>query len=320
LKKVTPIINYVLLPAFGIFLLLLSLKGTNFKELKQVLISGNYWTMLPVFLVSILVYIFRVARWKILLKSIQLEAKPNVLLAALATGYLVNFAIPRLGEVSRAVILKRQQNFQINHSLATIVFERMIDVLCLMLIFMVAFLTELGKAESIFKHFTADVDWFNPKKIMLLAIAAIVIGLAFFALRRFKTQIGEWVQTILEKMSMLLKMKGKTWFLLYTLFIWIGFYLMTYLWFFMFQSSSKLTAYDAFIVMVLGVIARTLPIQAGSAGAYHYVVSSALVLMGLNLATGNALAIVIHGFQTVFTIVFGFSAYLWLLYQKNEQT
>lgn len=308
------------MPTFGIFLFLLSLKGINFKNLKQVLVSGNYWTMLPVFLVSVLVYIFRVARWKILLKSIQLEAKPNVLLAALATGYLVNFAIPRLGEISRAAVLKRQQNFQINHSLSTIVFERIIDVLCLMLIIMVAFLTEIGKAESIFKHFTADVDWFNPKKLILAGAVLLIGGLVLLAMRRYKTRIGEWVQTIITNMLVLLQMKGKAGFVLYTLFIWIGFYLMTYLWFFMFESSSKLTAYNAFIVMVLGVIARTLPIQAGSAGAYHYVVSSALVLMGLNLATGNALAIVIHGFQTVFTIIFGFSAYLWLLYQKNEQT
>ncbi len=310
----------MLLPAFGLFLLWLSLKGTDFKEIKQVLISGNYWIMIPVLIVSILVYIFRVARWKILYKGIHLEAKPDVLFAALATGYLVNFAIPRLGELTRAIILKRQQNFQVNHSLSTIVFERLIDLFCLLLIIIVAFLTALGKAESIFKHFTGNVDWFNPKKIVLIGAALIIGSLIFLALRRYKTKIGEWVQTILEKMIMLLNMKGKIEFLLYTLFIWIGFYLMTYLWFFMFESSSTLTVYDAFIVMVLGVIARTLPIQAGSAGAYHYVVSSTLVLMGLNLATGNALAIVIHGFQTVFTIIFGFSAYLWLIYKKNEQT
>lgn len=94
---------------------------------------------------------------------------------------------------------------------------------------------------------------------------------------------------------------------------------MTYLWFFIFPESATLTPYQAFIVMVLGTIARSLPIQAGSAGAYHYVVSQALLLMGIGLSTGNALAIVIHGFQTVVTLVLGFSSYLWLLYQnKNE--
>jgi uncharacterized membrane protein YbhN (UPF0104 family) len=169
-----------------------------------------------------------------------------------------------------------------------------------------------------FNSFTAGINVFSTKKIIIIVFALLLLGLVYMAMQKYKTQVGEWVQTILRKMFELIQMKDKGMFLLYTLLIWIGFYLMTYLWFFMFDSSSKLTAYDAFLVMVLGVVARTLPIQAGSAGAYHFVVSSALVLMGLNSATGNALAIIIHGFQTVFTIAFGFSAYLWLLYQKNE--
>lgn len=318
LKKYASFFNYFVLPALGIVLLWLSLKETNFKEIQAVLRSGNYWVMLPVLLVSFLVYLFRVARWRILYKGIQLEAKPNVLMAALATGYLVNFAIPRLGEITRALILKKQQDFPVNSSLSTIVFERIIDLLCLVCIVLAAFLLELGKPSSMFNSFTAGINVFSAKKIIIIAFALLLFGLVYMAMQKYKTQVGEWVQTILRKMLELIQMKEKGMFLLYTLLIWIGFYLMTYLWFFMFDSSSKLTAYDAFLVMVLGVVARTLPIQAGSAGAYHFVVSSALVLMGLNNATGNALAIIIHGFQTVFTIAFGFSAYLWLLYQKNE--
>jgi uncharacterized membrane protein YbhN (UPF0104 family) len=89
----------------------------------------------------------------------------------------------------------------------------------------------------------------------------------------------------------------------------------------MFEESSKLSAYDAFLVMVLGVVARSLPIQAGSAGAYHFVVGQALLFLGVSLGTGNALAIVIHGFQTIITLVLGFSAYFWLLYKsKNVST
>ncbi len=306
------------MPAFGLLLLWLSFKGTNFSEIKQVLSSGNYWVMIPVLGVSFLVYFFRIARWRILFKGLQMEAKPKVLFASLATGYLVNFAIPRLGEITRALILKQQQNFPVNSSLSTVVFERIIDLLCLVCIVAAAFLTELGNDNSMFNSFTAGISLLSPKKVVVMAIVLGLIGLIYFALKRYKTQVGTWVQTIIEKMFELIQMKNKGMFLLYTIFIWIGFYLMTYLWFFMFDSSSKLTAYDAFLVMVLGVVARTLPIQAGSAGAYHYVVSSALVLLGLNIATGNALAIVIHGFQTLFTLVFGFSAYLWLLSQKNE--
>jgi uncharacterized membrane protein YbhN (UPF0104 family) len=74
------------------------------------------------------------------------------------------------------------------------------------------------------------------------------------------------------------------------------------------------------MVMVLGVVARTLPIQAGSAGAYHYVVSKALIFLGISINVSNALAIIIHGFQTILTILFGLIAYIWLLRKKGLET
>ncbi len=318
-KQISNIVNYALLPALGLGLLYLSLRNTNLKEIQTVLLSGNYWVMLPVLLVSIMVYVLRVARWKILYKSLNLHPTSGSLLASLSVGYLVNFAVPRLGEITRALILKKQHNFPINLSLSTIIFERIIDVVCLVIILATAFLAEINQSQSIFNHFTKGVSLVSSKKIVVLLAALALAAIGYWLIKKYRTQIGDWFGTILEKLFELLKMKQKGWFILYTLGIWIGFYLMTYLWFFMFEASAQLNAYDAFLVMVLGVVARTLPIQAGSAGAYHYVVSSALVLLGLNLATGNALAIVIHGFQTVFTIVFGFSCYLWLLSQKNEQ-
>jgi uncharacterized membrane protein YbhN (UPF0104 family) len=92
---------------------------------------------------------------------------------------------------------------------------------------------------------------------------------------------------------------------------------MTYLWFFLFEESSGLSMYQAFLVMVLGVIARTLPIQAGSAGAYHFIVGKALMILGIGNVVASALALLIHGFQTVFTLLFGIIAYVWLL-GKNK--
>jgi uncharacterized membrane protein YbhN (UPF0104 family) len=125
----------------------------------------------------------------------------------------------------------------------------------------------------------------------------------------------------MESFLNLFSMPHKTQFFVSTSLIWLGFYLMTYLWIFMFPSSANLGMYPCFQVMVLGVIARTLPIQAGSAGAYHYVVSTAFILLGTDESTSSALAIVIHGFQTIITLVLGFSAYFWLLYKsKNVST
>jgi len=116
----------------------------------------------------------------------------------------------------------------------------------------------------------------------------------------------------------MLKMEQKLQFLLFTAGIWLGFYLMTYLWIYLFPDASNLGWYACFQVMVLGVMARTLPIHAGSAGAYHFVVSQAFILFGLNDGLAKSLALIIHGFQSVLTLILGTGSYIWLLIQERK--
>ncbi|MDZ4666397.1 MAG: lysylphosphatidylglycerol synthase transmembrane domain-containing protein [bacterium] len=304
--------------SLGILFLYLSFRKTNFTNLWQVFQMGNYWVVLPVFLVSITVYISRVKRWKLLYKASQIDAPQSYLLASLASGYLVNFAVPRLGEISRALILKRSLNYPVNISLSTIVFERLADVLCLAIILFVAFFLEFIYAGSLLNQFTNGINVFSWQK--LGAILVLLLGL-YLGYKRLKTkhnQISNWITELVDNLIKLLRMPNFGWFIFHTAIIWLGFFLMTYLWFFMFTESAKLSIYQAYLVMVLGVVARTLPIQAGSAGAYHYIVSKALVLLGVSVSIGNALAIVIHGFQTILTLLFGLLAYIWLLKKRTS--
>jgi len=73
----------------------------------------------------------------------------------------------------------------------------------------------------------------------------------------------------------------------------------------------------AFQIMIVGSFVRSIPIQAGSAGAYHYGVSQAFILLGISSITANALAIIIHGFQTIFTFIIGSLAYMAFVYKSK---
>jgi glycosyltransferase 2 family protein len=317
LKK-NALIQTLVFALMGVFLLYLSFRKTDFSEILLVISQGDFWVMIPVLFVSIGVYISRVKRWQLLFETIKIKAPANYLLASLATGYLVNFAVPRLGEISRAIVLKKSLDYPVNDSLSTIVFERLADMLCLLIIILWAFGTEFIKDGELLNYFTKDMELFTPKKGLILFLVLSAALVAYQLLKNRKDQVSTWLNKLVQNVFLMLKMPNAKGFILHTLAIWVGFFLMTYLWFFMFKESSQLSLYDAFLIMVLGVVARSLPIQAGSAGAYHYVVSQALLLMGVNLITGNALALVIHGFQTILTLLFGFSAYLWLLYQNKK--
>lgn len=307
----------IIFALIGIGFIYLSFHKTNIDELAQVFQIGRYWVTIPVFIVSLAVYWARVKRWQLLFKATEIIAPNNFLFASLASGYLVNFAIPRLGEVTRALVLKRYLKYPVNTSLSTIVFERLADIICLVLILLSAFFFEFLTNGTLLNQFTQGVNWVNSNKIIILLGGAVSSFFFYRWLKNRQDKVSKWFTELIENLFKLTKMKGFDKFLLYTIVIWLGFFLMTYLWFFMFQESAKLSLYQAYLVMVLGVVARSLPIQAGSAGAYHYVVSKALIFLGISINVSNALAIIIHGFQTILTILFGLFAYIWLLRKRT---
>src|ERR1043166_6002252 len=309
-RTLVNLLQYAIAAAGGLFLLYFSLHKIDFAELAQTLRNGNYLVVLPVALISLLVYWLRIHRWRLLFETLEMRPAKSHLFALLAVCYLVNFVVPRLGEILRCLLLKKSDKAPLNVSLSTIVFERSIDGLCLFLLLGVALATAAGNTGDVFNKYDPG-DLKLGTKIFLLAAALLIFFISLYLVRRFNNRITEWMRGFLESMLRLLKMKHGWLFILETIGIWICYYLMTYLWFFTFDDSAGLNLFQAFQVMVVGTFARSLPIQAGGAGAYHFGVSQALQFMGVSMLTGNALAIIIHGFQTVLTLILGGGSYFW---------
>ena len=303
----------------GILLVYLTFSKVSFVEVIDVIKTGNFLILVPILIVSFLVLVVRVWRWKLLFKQSKIETNSISLFHALSIGYMVNFAVPRLGEISRTLILKKTDVIPINQSLSTIVFERLADILALFLLIITAFVLEFFLGNGLLNHFTKGLQLDLKSKLLYLALLFLLISFVVYLVYKFRKKFGNWFNELMESFLNLFSMPHKTQFFVSTSLIWLGFYLMTYLWIFMFPSSANLGMYPCFQVMVLGVIARTLPIQAGSAGAYHYVVSTAFILLGTDESTSSALAIVIHGFQSVLTLLFGIISYFWFLYFGNKK-
>lgn len=125
---------------------------------------------------------------------------------------------------------------------------------------------------------------------------------------------------MLGSVKKVLLLKQKKRFLLYTLTIWLCYFLMTFLWFYTFDETAVLGIKEAFVIMTVGSIGRSVPIQGGGMGAYHYLVSNAFAIFGISLLTGNAMAFVIHGAQLLLTFALGLVAWIWLLYKFERST
>lgn len=315
--------KFLLLLLSGALLCYLSFKQLNARALWNLLLSGNYAMIVPVYLISLTGYWFRTKRWQLMLGSMNHPVQVAPLYASLCTGYLVNYVFPRLGELTRCALVKKSNQVPFDHTLITIVAERTIDTICLFVLLVPAFalyhtLTFTFFDEHVISPLFAALVWW---KLLIALLALTIMGLVLYYLLKTKSKDRFYIRKLAEwkdGIKAIMNLPQRAMFGVYTILIWSCYFLMTYLWMFTFQESSAISIGQAFVVMVIGSIGRSVPIQGGGMGAYHFLVSQTLHMFGLSLVTGNALALIIHGAQSLLTFISGSVAYLWLLILFNK--
>ena len=133
-------IQFVLLLAIGVLLIRFSLDKLSFNDLIEQLKSGNYLICIPVFIVSATGYLFRVLRWRMMLNQMGENSRLTSLYASLCMGYTVSFVVPRLGEISRALIIKKTDNVKVDYTLLSIIAERLYDMFVLFVLAILNFI------------------------------------------------------------------------------------------------------------------------------------------------------------------------------------
>jgi glycosyltransferase 2 family protein len=311
-SKVFVIIQYLLFIVASAWLVKYCFNKIDLNSFYSILIKGNYWMAFWVFLVSVLVYISRILRWQIILSKVDEKISFMNNFSAVALGYLVSFIFPRGGEVVKCAVLKKTNDLSLHKSISSIFFERLIDIFCLIIL-----LVSLIFWESISKNYLM-LSWINPEKFLqgnniwiLIAFGIIGILVLAYFYNKFKHQ-NNWLITFLNNIKLLFALLANFKFLAHTLFIWISYFLMTFLWFFVFDQTDNLSFFQTFQIMMVGTIARSLPLPGGAVGAYHLAVAYALTTMNIDKETALGLAFIIHGFQTIFTIFTGIIAIVWL--------
>ena len=144
-SKTLQALQYVFLLAVGVILCYFFFRNFHFEELKQNIITGNFSWFYLVMLVSVFVYVFRVLRWQMLIKAIGHKTKFHNAFAALSISYFVSFIIPRLGEVTRCLSIKKQHDIPFMELLGTVIIERVVDILSLILILLLTLVLQFNQ-------------------------------------------------------------------------------------------------------------------------------------------------------------------------------
>ena len=101
---------------------------------------------------ALLSYFSRAYRWGYTLWPMNYKSSFKNQYHSLMIGYLVNMTIPRAGEFSRAVMLKRSDNIPIGPGFGTIVTERIVDMILLFSLSVITVLISPEETKLIFER------------------------------------------------------------------------------------------------------------------------------------------------------------------------
>ena len=283
-------------------------------DLSQV---GNVWHQLDWFWMSVslvfgvLSHALRGWRWRQTLEPMGEHAKRSNCVNAIFISYASNMIIPRLGEVSRCGVLAKYDGVSFSKALGTVVTERLIDSLCVLLFIGGTLLLNIHIFDAFFAktgtNFHSVSDWFASPILYIVSASAIAFFvLLYFLVRKlaFFSRIKGLMLNVWEGILSLRKVKNLPLFIFYTIAIWACYFLHFYLTFYCFDFSARLGWVAGLVMFVAGSIAVLVPTPNG-AGPWHFAIISMMSLYGVSWEDAGIFALIVHGIQTLLIILLG---------------
>lgn len=284
----------------------------------------DWWWMLLSFPFGILAQAFRGWRWRQTLDPIGERPRSSVAVYSIFFSYASSLIIPRIGELARCAALRRWDKVSFPKALGTVVTERAIDSLLVVLITALTFLWQLPvftrffsrtgtRIDHIFANFTTTGWWVTAA----CAIAATL--LVWFILRKLSiyNKVKDTFHGLLAGIMSVRNVRNMPLFIFFTIAIWGSYFLHYYLTFFCFDATAHLGVACGMVTFIVGSLAVIVPTPNG-AGPWHFAVKTMLILYGV--ASNDALyfVLIVHTVQTLLVVALGIVGWIALNFIKKK--
>lgn len=282
------------------------------EDFIKVFKQANYFWVFMAILLGFVSHFSRAMRWKYALKPLGYEPSTYNSYNAIMIGYIANIVVPRMGEASRAGVLKATDDVPFEKSFGSIVAERVIDVICLALVSGGALLFNLDKIGELInlkdiinkgkevEVQSSGVSWFW---IVLLSIFVIgIIGFLYVWLKvpSVKDKMLTFLKGLKEGLVSIFKMKDRWPYLMHTAIIWICYVAMFWVVFYALPFTAVLPVKAIMAGFVAGTIGFI--IVQGGIGTYPLMVGAVITFFR------NPEYLASHGIQGEDS---GFGALVW---------
>lgn len=282
--------------------LYLAFRQVDIPEMVDALSKANYWWLVPGVAFMFISLVIRAIRWRLFLLPIG-HVPFKKLYSAMMIGYMANNVFPlRLGEVLRALAIGKSANISKTTSFATILVERIIDVISLLVI--------LG-FTVFFHEFPPNIR--NAGVIIFIGSILLVVFIILLLRKTTKTlrfigflispfplkikkKIYRTIKKFLTGFEVFRQTRHYAVIIFQSVLLWVLYAGIIYVTFYAFDM--KLENDNPFIaslvILVMVSIGIMIPSSPGFVGTYHYLCMQGLALFGVGESDALSFAIVLH--------------------------
>jgi hypothetical protein len=339
-KSVVGNITKIVLPfILGGAILWWMYRGEDLSTISRVLTEEMNWTwMLLSFPFGILAQMFRGWRWKQTLDpiddlspstvkqpspDIKIQARSATCIHAVFISYAASLVIPRIGEFSRCAVLKRYDGVSFSKALGTVVTERAVDTLLVMLYSGIILLIEISVFGTFFKKTGTSLDRILESFSLTGWLVTAICGIAALILLHLLlknlsiyNKVKMTLSGIWEGVLSLRGIQNLPLYLFFSIGIWVMYFLHYYLTFFCFDFTANLGIGCALVSFVVANFAVIVPTPNG-AGPWHFAIKTMLILYGVADEQALWFVLIVHTVQTLLVVFLGVYAWAVLSFTKR---
>jgi len=323
--KVKSILQLVLFSAIGVGLVWLSIHNipdADIETTKQSFRDADYFIVILSAIISILAHVVRAYRWNSLLQPLGHNITFKNSFAAVMIGYVVNYAVPRAGELSRCGVAARYEKIPFTAALGTVITERIIDLALFLVLFFITLavqfteltgLTNLYVLQPLSNKFGGLLH--NTSYLIILILAVLGFATVLFLFRKkikslLGGKIGKIFANFVDGLKSVKDLKRPYAFIFQSFLIWFLYFLSLYVCFWCFDETKTLGLKPALSVLLFGTLG--VMVSPGGIGAYQIIATQVLVFYGVARHISISFPWIVWGVQFIAIIVIGGLCFLLL--------
>lgn len=331
-KRFRTILQYLFFLGLGLLFAWLSLRNLDkekIEKIKGAFADAKHWLIIPVFIILFLSHYVRALRWRLLIQSLGYAPSRMNSFFAVMIGYLVNQGVPRLGEVVKCTVLARYENIPVDKLIGTIILERIVDAITLLIIFGITLAIQPDLYSRIIDTFFNTPAEPQEEKTSYTTLITLVIAaaavLAFFIWMYLKKKTFRDVAGIAKKIGKRIAegvgavrhLKKRWQFILLSVLLWGLYFSGGYIGFMAFRETEQYGIREAFTVLSAGSIGMIA--SPGGIGAYAFMIEKTMQLYGLSYPIAVAFGWILWLATTAVIVIGGIFSFAAIPYYNKKR-